>query len=174
MQQAEDSGAAPPLEIGSQAVWSLSSSKPGFGIAQLRDDSINTYWQSDGLQPHYVNIQFLMKTETISLYLDYKQDESYTPSKVAVRAGSTFNDLTQIAVVEFTEPEGWIDINVLDKHERPVKAFHFQVVILTNHQNGRDAHIRQVKVFEPKSPDKHEHPATLLPFTSTDYAQILR
>jgi anaphase-promoting complex subunit 10 len=45
MQQAEDSGAAPPLEIGSQAVWSLSSSKPGFGIVQLRDDSINTYWQ---------------------------------------------------------------------------------------------------------------------------------
>lgn len=32
---------------------------------------------------------------------------------------------------------------------RPVKAFLFQVAILTNHQNGRDTHIRQVKVFEP-------------------------
>ena len=45
MQAAEASGAALPLEIGSQAVWSLSSSKPGFGIAQLRDDSTTTYWQ---------------------------------------------------------------------------------------------------------------------------------
>ena len=34
-----------PLEIGGQAVWSLSSSKPGFGITQLRDGSTNTYWQ---------------------------------------------------------------------------------------------------------------------------------
>lgn len=34
---------------------------------------------------------------------------------------------------------------------RPIKAFHFQVVVLANHQNGRDAHIRQIKVFEPKS-----------------------
>ena len=45
MQKAEESGATLPLEIGNQAVWSLSSSKPGFGIAQLRDDSVNTYWQ---------------------------------------------------------------------------------------------------------------------------------
>ena len=34
-----------PLEIGGRAVWSLSSSKPGFGISQLRDDSTDTYWQ---------------------------------------------------------------------------------------------------------------------------------
>jgi hypothetical protein len=32
-------------EIGGQAVWSLSSAKPGFGVAQLRDDNLETYWQ---------------------------------------------------------------------------------------------------------------------------------
>jgi hypothetical protein len=32
-------------EIGGQAVWSLSSAKPGFGVEQLRDDNIDTYWQ---------------------------------------------------------------------------------------------------------------------------------
>lgn len=32
-------------EIGSQAVWSLSSAKPGFGIEQLRDNNLETYWQ---------------------------------------------------------------------------------------------------------------------------------
>jgi len=32
-------------EIGDQAVWSLSSAKPGFGVEQLRDDNLDTYWQ---------------------------------------------------------------------------------------------------------------------------------
>ena len=33
------------LEIGDQAVWSLSSCKCGFGVAHLRDGSTETYWQ---------------------------------------------------------------------------------------------------------------------------------
>jgi len=32
-------------EVGNQATWSLSSCKPGFGVEQLRDDSLETYWQ---------------------------------------------------------------------------------------------------------------------------------
>lgn len=48
-------------EIGDWAVWSLSSAKTGFGIQQLRDDDFNTYWQSDGDQPHFINIQFHKK-----------------------------------------------------------------------------------------------------------------
>lgn len=44
-------------EVGAQAVWSLSSCKPGFGVEQLRDNSVETYWQSDGQLPHLVNIQ---------------------------------------------------------------------------------------------------------------------
>lgn len=64
-------------EIGKQAIWSLSSCKPGAdfcymtkmsrivnlgnGVEQLRDGSLETYWQSDGPQPHLVNIQFRRK-----------------------------------------------------------------------------------------------------------------
>lgn len=33
------------IEIGAQAVWSVSSCKPGYGIAHLRDNSTDTYWQ---------------------------------------------------------------------------------------------------------------------------------
>lgn len=33
------------VEIGREACWSLSSAKPGFGIEQLRDDNLDTYWQ---------------------------------------------------------------------------------------------------------------------------------
>ncbi|XP_074922404.1 anaphase-promoting complex subunit 10 isoform X6 [Chelonoidis abingdonii] len=85
-------------EIGSQAVWSLSSCKPGFGVDQLRDDNLETYWQSDGSQPHLVNIQFRRKTtvKTLCIYADYKSDESYTPSKISVRAGNNFHNLQEI------------------------------------------------------------------------------
>jgi anaphase-promoting complex subunit 10 len=34
----------------------------GFGVDQLRGDSPDVYWQSDGPQPHLVNIQFRKKT----------------------------------------------------------------------------------------------------------------
>src|SRR5438105_559469 len=37
-----------------QAVWSLSSAKPNFGVQQLRDSNLDTYWQSDGLHPHFI------------------------------------------------------------------------------------------------------------------------
>ena len=45
-------------EIGKLAVWSVTSAKPGNGVELLRDNNLDTYWQSDGAQPHLVNIQF--------------------------------------------------------------------------------------------------------------------
>ena len=77
------------------AVWSLSTAKPGNGVEQVRDDNIDTYWQSDGPQPHLINIQFhkKMRIHEIVIYTDFKLDESYTPSKISIRVGSTFHDL---------------------------------------------------------------------------------
>ena len=43
----------------------------------------------------------------LGLLLDFKLDESYTPNKVAVRAGATFHDLKEIKCVELEEPAGW-------------------------------------------------------------------
>jgi anaphase-promoting complex subunit 10 len=48
-------------EIGGLAVWTVTSAKPGNGVELLRDDREDTYWQSDGTQPHLVNIQFQRK-----------------------------------------------------------------------------------------------------------------
>ena len=82
-------------ELGSEAVFTISSSKPGNGVEQLRDGSLETYWQSDGAFPHYINIQFLRKV-TISrlcLFLDYTLDESYTPKKISVSYGTSLHDL---------------------------------------------------------------------------------
>ena len=157
-------------EIGEQAVWSLSSCKPGFGIEQLRDGNLETYWQSDGPQPHLVSIQFRRKTsiENICIYADYKADESYTPSKISVRAGNNFHDLHQVELIELDEPSGWLTIP-LSVGGRPLRTYMLQVAVLANHQNGRDTHMRQIKIHAPLS----ESVSYKLPsFTSVDCAMF--
>lgn len=80
----------------------------GFGVEQLRDNCMDTYWQSDGQLPHLVNIQFQRKTAVnqIYIYTDYKLDESYTPSRISIRSGTHFNDLQEIEIVDLVEPTG--------------------------------------------------------------------
>lgn len=56
------------------------------------------HFRSDGAQPHLVNIQFQkkVKLQLVVLYVDFKLDESYTPSKVSIRAGDGFHNLKVI------------------------------------------------------------------------------
>ncbi|KDO28774.1 hypothetical protein SPRG_05703 [Saprolegnia parasitica CBS 223.65] len=147
-------------EIGDEAVWTLSTAKPGNGVHQLRDDNLDTYWQSDGVQPHLINIQFhkKMTVHEVALYLDYKLDESYTPRKIAIRAGSTFHDLVDIKTQTIVEPSGWTVIPLQQallalgqpSREKPLRTFFLQIAVLGMHQNGRDTHIRQVKIYAPR------------------------
>ncbi len=71
------------VDVCDQAVWCLSSCKNNHGIGELLNDSLETFWQSDGPQPHTVTVLFQRKTtiSEICLYNDYKVDESYTPSR---------------------------------------------------------------------------------------------
>ncbi|CAB4064703.1 APC10 [Lepeophtheirus salmonis] len=150
--------------VGNQATWSLSSCKPGFGVEQLRDDNTETYWQSDGQLPHLVNIQFRRKTtvSSVEVYADYKLDESYTPSKISVRSGTNFNDLQEIEVLELSEPSGWIQIPLKDLSERSVRAFMVQIAVIANHQQGRDTHLRQIRIHSPLE----ERPVTTAEYSS--------
>lgn len=140
-------------EVGDQAVWSLSSCKAGFGIDQLRDDTTDTYWQSDGQLPHLVNIQFRKKTtiQDVWIYADYKADESYTPSRISIRAGTHFSDLQEVEVIDLNEPTGWIAIPLKDAQDKYIRTFMIQLAVLSNHQSGRDTHLRNVRVHSPVS-----------------------
>ena len=163
-------------------MWSVTSAKPGNGVELLRDGNLDTYWQSDGAQPHLVNVQFQRKVKVseIALYADYKLDESYTPSKIAVRAGNSFHDLREVRVVDLDEPVGWTRVR-LDANENdadaassggaPLRAYFLQIAVLSNHQNGRDTHVRQVKIFGPRT-----SPMAMLgngvSFTTPEFAQF--
>ncbi|KAL4445501.1 hypothetical protein ABPG74_004575 [Tetrahymena malaccensis] len=144
-------------EIGDDAVWTLSSAKPGNGVDQLRDGDEKTFWQSDGNQPHLINIQFLkkMRVQEVAMYLDFKTDESYTPSKISIRAGTNLQDLKENVYVELVEPSGWyifpLKTKLLDESEKPyILTMNLQIAILQNQHSGKDTHIRQVLVFGPR------------------------
>jgi anaphase-promoting complex subunit 10 len=169
-------------EISHEAVWSLSSCKPGNGVTQLMDCSTDTYWQSDGTQPHLINIHFSKRKAVceVAFYLDYTLDESYTPKRIGIKSGTTFHDLEEIKVVEMKEPTGWVSVPLHAKADpldddlndceddfisnskrmeererklksRPLRTHLIQICILSMAQNGRDTHVRQVKLFGPRA-----------------------
>jgi anaphase-promoting complex subunit 10 len=53
----------------------------------------------------------------------------------------------------------------------PLRAYFLQLAVLSNHQNGRDTHVRQVKIFGPR-----QSPMAMLgngvSFTTTEFAQF--
>ncbi|KAL1213523.1 Anaphase-promoting complex subunit 10 [Cardamine amara subsp. amara] len=157
-------------EMGKNAAWSVSSCKPGNGVATLRDDNLETYWQSDGLQPHLINIQFQkkVKLQLVFVYVDFKLDESYTPSRISIRAGDGFHNLKEIKSVELVKPTGWVCLSLsgTDPRETFVNTFMLQIAILSNHLNGRDTHIRQIKVYGPRP---NPIPRQPFQFTSAEF-----
>ncbi|KAK9453862.1 anaphase-promoting complex, subunit 10-domain-containing protein [Dipodascopsis uninucleata] len=142
----------PLRDIGNQATWKLSTWKPGFGVHALLAESTDLYWQSDAPQPHHIDIHFAKRVEVakIMLYLDYRRDESYTPSKIAVYAGSGYHDLHEVLSMGLEEPSGWIDIPLNHAGKDGfLKAFLLRLSVLQNHQTGKDTHIRGIKVLSP-------------------------
>ncbi|KJX98314.1 hypothetical protein TI39_contig418g00021 [Zymoseptoria brevis] len=156
-------------EISSLASWTLSTAKPGNGVAALRSPDTSMFWQSDGPQPHLLSIHFfkLVSIVHMRIFLDFQSDESYTPTKIQFLAGMGVHDIQEFAEMSFEQPTGWIDVDfsnvgpVIDDDEdedmirrevdwsrRPVlRAFLVQVRILENHQNGKDTHLRAVQLF---------------------------
>ncbi|KAK4055720.1 hypothetical protein OIV83_000266 [Microbotryomycetes sp. JL201] len=160
-------------DIGDLASWSVSSSKPGFGVEHLRDINMRTLWQSEGAQPHLINIQFHKKQSIsqISLYADAALDDSYTPHKISLRAGTYFGDLLEIKSIELQSPAGWqhfMFCSPEEKNTEPVRAHLIQIAIISNHMNGKDTHVRAVKIFAPKPFALEDD---LLPFTSVAFKQ---
>ncbi|KAI5951369.1 hypothetical protein KGF54_004443 [Candida jiufengensis] len=162
------------VDLSPLATWKLSSYKQGFGLAQLREDNPESYWQSDGSNggnntnpnssnlvnnhlnnPHSITIQFIKKVslERISIFTNYSLDESYTPSKIKIMAGSSEGwDLIEVCTVNFNQPIGWSHIifNGMRK-DAVLKCFMIKIFILANHQEGKDSHIRAIRCFGRKN-----------------------
>ncbi|CAN8104593.1 unnamed protein product [Discula destructiva] len=140
-------------EINGLAHFRVSSYKPGNGVEELVNDDIDRYWQSDGVQPHRLTVYFVKRVEIRALrfYVDYTQDESYTPTKIHWLAGTSLHDLHTFGRSDLSNPAGWIDVPLIGagggEDGNSLLAYVVQAQIMENHQNGKDTHIRGVKIY---------------------------
>ncbi len=115
----------------------LSSSKKGYGLAELLSNSTNSFWSTDDVLPHAITISFHKKTyvHSINLLLSYSGDESYTPETISIHF------MNKKVTQSFREPEGEKAILVGSI------VFDIHILITSNHSDGKDSHIRGLKVM---------------------------
>jgi anaphase-promoting complex subunit 10 len=100
-----------------------------------------------------LTIHFLRRVEirAIRFYVDYNHDESYTPTNIVFYAGTGHHDLIQFAELQLTNPLGWQDVPISGCGGGPdgnsLCCWLVQMHIRENHQNGKDTHIRGIKLF---------------------------
>ncbi|KAI0749906.1 hypothetical protein C8Q80DRAFT_1120027 [Daedaleopsis nitida] len=144
-------------DIGHLGKWSVSSYKFGFGPECLTDEDPDTFWHSDGPQPHFITVEFPRKVavQKISMYLSFPLDDSYTPSTIAVRAGTGHVDMQDIRILSIEKPDGWItfdasmEVNEDGEGCKYLEVYVIQVMIVANHMNGKDTHVRGLKLLGP-------------------------
>ncbi|KAI8318871.1 galactose-binding like protein [Martensiomyces pterosporus] len=159
-------------DISSQALWAVSSCKQGFGVSNLYDRSVDTFWQSDGQHPHHISLQFPTRQQVhaVSLYLDIDADESYTPCRILVRAGTSQYDVQPIKDVELAaEPRGWCEIKVGDVGGDHLQAHYLRIEFPLNYENGRDVRVRQVRVLGPPAGEEKFRREQVLPFNAPEF-----
>ncbi|KAJ4154980.1 hypothetical protein LMH87_000250 [Akanthomyces muscarius] len=146
-------------EISNLGKFTVSSHKPGNGVQELRSDDLKLYWQSDGPQPHKLTIYFIKRVgiRVIRFFVDYQEDESYTPTKIVFRSGTSENNMIEFATMTMDNPYGWQDVPISGAGGEPdgntLVSYVLQMQILENHQNGKDTHLRGIKIyaFDPDS-----------------------
>lgn len=140
-------------EISNLGKFTVSSHKPGNGVEQLRSDDTASYWQSDGPQPHKLTIYFVKRVgiREIRFYVNYNEDESYTPTKIIFKSGTSENNLIQFAAMNLASPVGWQQVPLAGVGGEPdgntLVSWVLQMQILENHQNGKDTHLRGIKIY---------------------------
>ena len=91
-------------------------------MANLADwADLGTLWQSEGAQPHLINVQFSRRVTVswLAIYASTALDDSYTPSKISIRTGNSHADLKEVKFVELGtgsggggKAEGWQWVSV--------------------------------------------------------------
>ncbi|KAE9962785.1 hypothetical protein BLS_010014 [Venturia inaequalis] len=139
-------------EISSLASWTVSSSKPGCGVPALRSPSTSQFWQSDGPQPHHLNIHFFKLVEIVGIriYLDFDLDESYTPTMIKFAAGMGYVDLQEFAVMRFEQPKGWVSVDfegVGDPAEDPTATDENEEEMDLDEEDEKENSLRKMPVL---------------------------
>ncbi|KAG6121933.1 hypothetical protein E4U13_003570 [Claviceps humidiphila] len=140
-------------EISNLGRFTVSSHKPGSGVEELRSDDLKVFWQSDGPQPHKLTVYFVKRVgiRDIRFYVDCNEDESYTPTKIVFQSGTSENNLLEFASMTLDSPTGWQQVPLAGTGGEPdgntLVSYVLQMQILENQQNGKDTHLRGIKIY---------------------------
>ncbi len=84
-------------------------------------------------------------------YVNYTEDESYTPTNIIFKSGTSENNLIQFAHLTLDCPVGWQQVPLVGAGGGPdgntLVSYVLQMQILENHQNGKDTHLRGIKIY---------------------------
>lgn len=109
--------------------------------------------RSDGPQPHKLTAYFVKRVgiRDIRFFVDYNEDESYTPTKIIFKSGTSENNLVEFATMSLDNPVGWQQVPITGAGGEPdgntLISYVLQMQILENHQNGKDTHLRGIKIY---------------------------
>lgn len=85
--------------------------------------------------------------------------------KISVRTGNYLLDLEEQMQLDLHDPKGWEVVHIPNEPwGSPHRCFMLQIAILSNHQQGRDSHLRQIKILSPAEQVMLSSP--LLPFVA--------
>lgn len=139
--------------VSNLAYWQASSNKIGNPITNVLTDDADNFWQSDGAQPHEIDIYFSGRVDIamIALFFSLKTDESYTPKLVKISAGHSPSDAVFYKNLEIKDMNGWVGITFEDNRsqDRLLKCQFIRLTFPMNHENGKDTHLRGVRVYSP-------------------------
>jgi len=106
----------------------------------------------------------MVEIRAIRFYVDYNLDESYTPTHIVWQMGTGEHDLIKFAESRLTNPVGWQEVQIAGcgggDDGDSLCCFVVQMHIKENHQNGKDTHIRALKIY---GYDEHADPGHVDP-----------
>lgn len=149
------------VNISNIAYWKASSFKNLNPVENVINDDPESYWQSDGSQPHSIDIYFSKRVEItlLAMFFGFVIDESYSPKVIKVYIGDSPSDLnyfeewhieriTQWYVRKFTSFEEIKRSNETRVGRKPpVKCQMIRFVFPVNHDNGKDTHLRGIRIY---------------------------
>lgn len=109
--------------------------------------------RSDGPQPHKLTVYFVKRVgiRDLRFYVNYTEDESYTPTNIIFKSGTSENNLIQFAHLTLESPVGWQQVPLNGagggSDGNTLVSYVLQMQILENHQNGKDTHLRGIKIY---------------------------
>lgn len=141
--------------ISNLAYWKASSYKTSNPIENVINDDPESYWQSDGSQPHIVDIYFSKRIELalLAVFFGFEIDESYSPKVVKLYVGDSISDLIYYEEWYIGKVTQWYirkfpSLEDTDGEQNiPIKCHVLRLVFPVNHDNGKDTHLRGVRIF---------------------------